>query len=384
MGNSGHRRGLKKLNWWHLDQLPGVLRGTRQPRLPGLLSKRNDGALVLGVFRQFGIWLVHAGEQGVPVTIGGQHRITGNNLTSVVVHPVAPQTCQHPRQAVTPTKAPPDIGASLPARFVIAHGGNQASLAFGPCLPKHGLGGHSLRPGIVGHDLAIDALLSEGWDQRPLAHNTLHPSRASANEGAYPPWTKASPVGNGRDQNAQNVMNLFVGCGLVAVAHEGILAVQHKKSCNSPEWDIICIDISKGINLKKLPVQNAVDLSTAASAGAALSIFRKIGDAWGLMARERQILLGVSKSTWYRWEEGAIGAGLDSATLERLSYIMRIYAALQMLLPIQERAAAWPRAANTAPLFGGRSALDRMLGGQVGDLMVVADYLDAQRGGDFA
>lgn len=127
-----------------------------------------------------------------------------------------------------------------------------------------------------------------------------------------------------------------------------------------------------------------MDLNTAESANAALSIFRKIGDAWGLAARERQILLGVSKSTWYRWEEGSISAGLDSATLERLSYIMRIYAALQMLLPIQERAAAWPRAANTAPLFGGRSALDRMLGGQVGDLMVVADYLDAQRGGDFA
>ena len=36
---------------------------------------------------------------------------------------------------------------------------------------------------------------------------------------------------------------------------------------------------------------------------------------------------------------------------------------------------------NAAPLFGGRSALDRMLGGQVADLFVVRQYLDAQRGG---
>ena len=34
-----------------------------------------------------------------------------------------------------------------------------------------------------------------------------------------------------------------------------------------------------------------------------------------------------------------------------------------------------------APLYGGKSALDRMLAGQVSDLYVVRQYLDAQRGG---
>jgi hypothetical protein len=41
---------------------------------------------------------------------------------------------------------------------------------------------------------------------------------------------------------------------------------------------------------------------------------------------------------------------------------------------------AWVRQPNTAVPFGGRSALDRMLGGNVGDLFVVRQYLDAQRG----
>jgi hypothetical protein len=72
---------------------------------------------------------------------------------------------------------------------------------------------------------------------------------------------------------------------------------------------------------------------------------------------------------------------LPKDTLERLSYIFGIYAALQVLLPRPDAADAWIRKPNAAPLFGGRSALDRMLSGQVGDLFLVRQYLDAQRGG---
>ena len=59
----------------------------------------------------------------------------------------------------------------------------------------------------------------------------------------------------------------------------------------------------------------------------------------------------------------------------------RIYKALRILLPDDKAADGWVRLPNAAPLFGGRSALERMLGGQVGDLYVVRQYLDAQRGG---
>jgi Protein of unknown function (DUF2384) len=67
--------------------------------------------------------------------------------------------------------------------------------------------------------------------------------------------------------------------------------------------------------------------------------------------------------------------------LERLSYLFGIYAALQILLPVASQADAWVRKPNAAPVFGGKSALERMLGGQVADLYVVRHYLDAQRGG---
>jgi hypothetical protein len=67
--------------------------------------------------------------------------------------------------------------------------------------------------------------------------------------------------------------------------------------------------------------------------------------------------------------------------LERLSYVLGIYKSLQILLPEPERADAWVRRPNDAPLFGGGSALGRMLGGQVADLFLVRQYLDAQLGG---
>jgi hypothetical protein len=63
-----------------------------------------------------------------------------------------------------------------------------------------------------------------------------------------------------------------------------------------------------------------------------------------------------------------------------LSYLLGIYKALQLLFKEPAAADAWLRRPNDAPLFGGRSALDRMLSGQVSDLFLVRQYLDAERG----
>ena len=127
-----------------------------------------------------------------------------------------------------------------------------------------------------------------------------------------------------------------------------------------------------------------LDLHSPDAAATALHVFFRVADRWGLSATERQTLLGVSGSVFSRWRTGAISAALDPATAERLSYIFRIFEALQVLIPIQERADAWVRQPNTAPLFAGACALDRMLAGRTDDLRAVADFLDAHQGGDFA
>ena len=119
------------------------------------------------------------------------------------------------------------------------------------------------------------------------------------------------------------------------------------------------------------------------SSQAALRVFFRITQAWGLTPAQEQIVLGTSRTTLFNWKSGAVRAALEPVALERLSYVFRIYGALEILLPIPERANLWIKAPNMASLFGGASALDRMLAGQVGDLKDVADYLDAQRGGDF-
>ena len=71
---------------------------------------------------------------------------------------------------------------------------------------------------------------------------------------------------------------------------------------------------------------------------------------------------------------------LSADTVERISYVIGIYKALRILLPTAEAAHAWVRKPNAAYAFGGKSALERMLGGRVVDLVDVRRYLDAERG----
>jgi hypothetical protein len=128
------------------------------------------------------------------------------------------------------------------------------------------------------------------------------------------------------------------------------------------------------------PAVPAVDPTSARAAAAALRTFFRLADAWQLSIAEQTTLLGVARATLYQWKQGKV-APLDRHQLERLSHLFGIYSSLQILFPASGRADEWLRKANSAPLFGGRSALERMLGGQVADLFVVRQYLDAQRGG---
>ncbi|MCZ8320384.1 MAG: MbcA/ParS/Xre antitoxin family protein [Novosphingobium sp.] len=115
--------------------------------------------------------------------------------------------------------------------------------------------------------------------------------------------------------------------------------------------------------------------------GPALRTFFRIAEEWKLSPQEQMTLLGVTaSSTFFGWKKSQEVA-LPKDTLERISYILGIWKALQILLPNEASADAWVKKPNEAPLFNGQSALDRMLSGQVADLFVVRQYLDAQRGG---
>ena len=114
---------------------------------------------------------------------------------------------------------------------------------------------------------------------------------------------------------------------------------------------------------------------------AGLRAFGRIARAWKLSVDEQLLLLGApARSTFFGWRKNPAAAVLPRDTLERLSNILGIYKALQIVLPDEAAADAWVRKPNAAPVFGGRSALEHMLAGNMSDLGRVRRYLDAVRG----
>ncbi len=115
--------------------------------------------------------------------------------------------------------------------------------------------------------------------------------------------------------------------------------------------------------------------------GAALQAFFNLSSRWGLSAAQERVLLGSPpESTFYKWKAEKTARRLGRDVLDRISYLLGIYKALNILLTSPRAADEWVKKPNAAPPFQGRTALERMLGGSLIDLADVRRYLDAQRG----
>jgi hypothetical protein len=114
----------------------------------------------------------------------------------------------------------------------------------------------------------------------------------------------------------------------------------------------------------------------------ALRTVFNILDAWGVKVKDWGRLLGVSQPTVHRWKADPAAAAKANSRdlLERLSYLLGIYKALQILLPDPRAADGWVNRPNAAPLFGGQAPIERLLAGNVADLYEVRRWLDGQRG----
>jgi len=128
-------------------------------------------------------------------------------------------------------------------------------------------------------------------------------------------------------------------------------------------------------------IQGGRRIDPKTASGPALRTFFKIAERWDLNVEEQMKLLGITaRSTYFKWKTDQDGR-LSMDTLERISYILGIFKALNILLSEEEAADKWIKKPNDAPIFGGKSVLSRMLSGHVSDLYVVRQFLDAQRGG---
>jgi Protein of unknown function (DUF2384) len=111
----------------------------------------------------------------------------------------------------------------------------------------------------------------------------------------------------------------------------------------------------------------------------ALRAFLRLAELWGLTMEQARLLLGrPSRATLYNWKAGRVRS-VSYDTLRRISYLLGIYKALQILYRDPQLADAWISRPNAA--FGGQSALERMLAGDLTDLAAVRAHLDAARGG---
>jgi uncharacterized protein (DUF2384 family) len=100
-------------------------------------------------------------------------------------------------------------------------------------------------------------------------------------------------------------------------------------------------------------------------------------NAWKLTDAQACTLLGgLSARTWSRWKDGKPGR-IHRDLKMRMAHLMGIHKGVRHLFKDATRGYEWIKAPNTA--FEGMSALDMMLQGELSDLAVMREWLDAER-----
>lgn len=112
----------------------------------------------------------------------------------------------------------------------------------------------------------------------------------------------------------------------------------------------------------------------------ALRAFFNIMGAWGVRDSDGMALLGgMSHGKYYGLKKSAAGV-LDQDRLCRVSLLIGIFKALNILYG-RALADAWVSRPNAGRIFGGASPLDYMLRGGLPAMQTVRRLLDARRGG---
>lgn len=114
--------------------------------------------------------------------------------------------------------------------------------------------------------------------------------------------------------------------------------------------------------------------------GPAIAAFFRLAHAWGLRDEAaRQLLGGVSNGVFYQLKRGSRKT-LDQDRLTRVSLLLGIFKALNILYS-RKLADAWVTRPNSNPMFAGEPPLVYMVRGGMPALMRVRQLLDARRGG---
>jgi hypothetical protein len=102
--------------------------------------------------------------------------------------------------------------------------------------------------------------------------------------------------------------------------------------------------------------------------------------AWSLTQNEQCGLLGLASCCELERMRKLSDDELPIEIIERSSYLLDIYLAINTLLPDPDRARSWVRAPNKARWFGGETAM-RVMTGSLEGLRAVNSYLRSQVSG---
>ena len=130
--------------------------------------------------------------------------------------------------------------------------------------------------------------------------------------------------------------------------------------------------------------ETAVDLSSkevqTRLSRSAVAAFFKIAQAWQLRDESaRRLLGGISNGAFYELKRGH-NKTLDQDRLTRVSLIVGIFKALNVLYS-SKLADAWMSLPNSNPMFEGETPLIYLIKGGVPALLRVRQLLDSRRGG---
>jgi uncharacterized protein (DUF2384 family) len=131
-------------------------------------------------------------------------------------------------------------------------------------------------------------------------------------------------------------------------------------------WDI-AVDLSRK--------ENRVRLSPSAIKG-----LMRIAEHWRIRDDEARVLLGGMSNGSFYTLKSRTGKTLDEDQLTRVSLLVGIYKALNILYS-QKLADSWMTFPNTNPMFGGDTPLNYVKKGGIPALLRVRQLLDARRGG---
>ena len=112
-----------------------------------------------------------------------------------------------------------------------------------------------------------------------------------------------------------------------------------------------------------------------------LSLFFSIMEKWNLRDEDaRELLGGVTNGPFYEMKKNPKGKVLDADRLYRISYLVGIYKALN-ILHSEKLANRWVQLPNSDQMFKGSTPLEYMVRGGLPAMQNVRRLLDARRGG---